>query len=107
MPSSTTNVTAGQDLFYTTNCGARLLSITCQRSLTTREVNRGETDGFDSTPQAHYICLWTEICDATEYSILQAYMSNQENYIFNITPNLEKKLAKEPFHTLLPTFDVH
>jgi hypothetical protein len=34
-------------------------------------------------------------------------MSNQENYIFNITPNLEKKLAKEPFHTLLPTFDVH
>jgi hypothetical protein len=94
-----------QDLFYTTNSGAKL-SVTCRRSLT-REEDRVDTGGFTSDPQTHYIPKWSEMCDAIEYSSLEAYMSSHMNYVFNITSKPEKKIDKEPFHSNLPSFDIH
>ncbi len=94
-----------QDLFYTTNSGAKL-SVTCRRSLT-REEDRVDTGGFTSDPQTHYIPKWSEMCDATEYSSLEVYMSSHMNYVFNITCKPEKKIEKEPFHSNLPSFDIH
>jgi hypothetical protein len=34
-------------------------------------------------------------------------MSSQTNYEFNITSKTEKKIEKEPFHYILPSFDIH
>jgi hypothetical protein len=47
------------------------------------------------------------MCDATEYSSLEVYMSSHMNYVFNITCKPEKKIEKEPFHSNLPSFDIH
>ena len=47
------------------------------------------------------------MCDATEYSSLEVYMSSYMNYAFNITCKPEKKIEKEPFHSNLPSFDIH
>jgi hypothetical protein len=94
-----------QDLFYTTNSGANL-SVMCRRSLT-REEDRVETGGFTSEPQKHYQPKWSEMGDATEYSSLEVFMSSHMNYVFNITCKPEKKIEKEPFHSNLPSFDIH
>jgi hypothetical protein len=34
-------------------------------------------------------------------------MSSESNYVFNITSKPEMKIEKEPFHSIVPTFDVH
>jgi hypothetical protein len=34
-------------------------------------------------------------------------MSSQTNYEFNITSKTKKKIEKEPFHLILPSFDIH
>ena len=34
-------------------------------------------------------------------------MSSETNYEFNITSKSEKKIEKEPFHSILSTFDIH
>jgi hypothetical protein len=99
-------VIAGQELYYTKNSG-RNLSIMCHRTQRQGAEARVKTCGFASKPEAHYILLWTEMCDVTEYSSLQIYMSSKTNYDFNITTKLEKKIEKEPFHSILPSFDIH
>jgi hypothetical protein len=98
-------VISGQDLYYTSNSGSDL-SVMCRRSLT-RDEDRVETGGFSSEAQPHYVPLWSEMCDATDYSSLQVYMSSQMNYVFNIASKPEKKIEKEPFHSILPSFDIH
>jgi hypothetical protein len=47
------------------------------------------------------------MCDVTDCSSLDVYMSSQTNYEFNITSKTKKKIEKEPFHSILPSFDVH
>jgi hypothetical protein len=85
-------VISGQDVFYTTNCGANI-SVMCWRSLTRGE-ERVETRGFSSEPQPHYIPLWMEMCDATEYSSLQVYMSSQINTYSSSSANRKRRLKK-------------
>jgi hypothetical protein len=34
-------------------------------------------------------------------------MSSHMNYVFNIACKLERKIEKEPFHSILPSFDIH
>jgi hypothetical protein len=69
-------VIAGQELYYTKNYGASL-SIMCPSQ--SQGVKRVETGGFAGKPHAHYIPVWREMCDATEYSFLNAYISSQTN----------------------------
>jgi hypothetical protein len=99
-------VIAGQELYYTKNAGANL-SIMCQRPQSRGVETVVETGGFASKPEAHYIPWWTEMCDVTEYSSLDIYMSSQTNYEFNITSKSEEKIEKEPFHSILPSFDIN
>ncbi len=98
-------VIAGQDLYYTTNCGTNL-SVTCRRS-STRNVDTVAIGGFSSTPESHYKPYWTEMCDAAGYSSLQVFMSSDTNYQFNISSKSEKKIEKESACSILPTFDIH
>jgi hypothetical protein len=93
-------VIAGQELYCTQNAGANL-SIMCRRPQSCGVETIVETGGFASKPEAHYIPSWTDMCDVTEYSSLDIYMSSQTNYEFNITSKLEKKIEKEPFHSIL------
>ncbi len=99
-------VIAGQELYYTKNAGSNL-SIMCRRPRSPGVETRVETGGFASKPEAHYIPCWTEMCDVTEYSTLDIYMSSQTNYEFNLSSKSEKKIEKEPFHSILPSFDIH
>jgi hypothetical protein len=99
-------VIAGQELYYIKNAGANLL-IMCQRPQSRGVETIVETGVFASKPEAHYIPSWTEMCDVTEYSSLDIYMSSQTNYKFSITSKSEKKIEKEPFHSILTPFDIH
>jgi hypothetical protein len=73
-----------------------------------RGIKRVEPGIFAGNPQAHYISLWTAVCDVTEYSSLYIYMSSQTNYEFNMSSKSKKKIEKEPFHaSIQPSFDVH
>jgi hypothetical protein len=99
-------VIAGQELYYTKNSGTNL-SIMCPRTQSQGAETRVETGGFASKPEAHYIPWWTEMCDVTDYSSLEIYMLSQTNYEFNITSKSEKKIEKEPFHSILLSFDIH
>jgi hypothetical protein len=47
------------------------------------------------------------MCDASEYSSLQVYMSSHMKYLLNIICKLERKIEKEPFHSILPLFFIH
>ena len=93
------------DLFSTRNRESQL-SIMCLRA-ETREEEEVETGGFASHPEADYIPPWTRMSDSTNYSSLEVFMSSESNYVFNIASKSETKIAKEPFHSILPSFDVH